>query len=172
MLAPAIFVKLIFRNFGWNDNVKSSFWIVGTSWMGWGRPRWDWHMGMSYLTFLNSQLFKNIAYVGSFKHFFLFHLFFTCRYFTTWPRPALTAVSLVQCVTCVVCHCNWKTRELNVSVTFALITAGLGLEQLMPPPSMRESYRTHLILGSEDLFSVYLTQRELRISNYFEKQKN
>ena len=121
------------------------------------------------LTSLDPQLFKNIAYVGSFKHFSV-QLFFY-MYFTTRPRPALTAVSLVQCVTCVVCHCNWKTRELNVSVTFALITAGLGWEQLIPPPSMRESYRTHLILGSEDLFSVYLTQRELRISNYFEKQK-
>ena len=33
-----------------------------------------WHMGMSYLTSLNPQLFKNIAYVGSFKHF-LFNFF-------------------------------------------------------------------------------------------------
>ena len=152
-LVPVTFVNLIFRNFAWNDDVKSFFLHCGDQ-----------------LTSLNPQLFKNIAYVGSFKHVSVQLLFY--MYFTTRPRPALTAVSLVQCVTCVVCHCNWKTRKLNVSVTFALITAGQGLEQLMPPPSMRESYRTHLILGSEDLFSVYLTQRELRISNYFEKQRN
>ena len=65
----------IFRNFGWNDNVKSFFCIVGTSWMGWGRVEWYWHMGMSYLTSLNTQLFKNIAYVGSFGHI-LFNLIF------------------------------------------------------------------------------------------------
>ena len=33
-------------------------------------------MGLSYLTSLNPQLFKNIAYVGSFKHFSV-QLFFT-----------------------------------------------------------------------------------------------
>ena len=37
--------------------------------MGWGRVEWYWHMGMSYLTSLNPQLSKNIAYVGSFEHF-------------------------------------------------------------------------------------------------------
>ena len=60
------FVNLIFRNFAWNDDVKSFFCIVGTSWMGCGRVEWYWHMAMSYLTSLNPQLFKNIAYVGSF----------------------------------------------------------------------------------------------------------
>ena len=69
MLVPVTFVNQIFRNFGWNDNVKSFFCIVGTSWMGWGRVEWYWQMGMSYLTSLNAQLSKNIAYVGSFKHF-------------------------------------------------------------------------------------------------------
>ena len=59
----------IFRNFGWNDNVKSFFCIVGMSWMGWGWVEWHWHMGMSYLTSLNTQLFKNITYVGSFGHY-------------------------------------------------------------------------------------------------------
>ena len=34
-------------------------------------------MGMSYLTPLNPQLFKNIAYVGSFEHSSV-QLFFTC----------------------------------------------------------------------------------------------
>ena len=62
------FVNLIFRNFAWNDDVKSFFGIVGTSWMGWGWVEWDWHMGMSYFTSLNPQLFRNIAYVGFFKH--------------------------------------------------------------------------------------------------------
>ena len=75
MLEPATFVNQIFRNFGWNDNVKSFFCIVGTSWMGWGRVEWYWHTGMSYLTSLNTQLFKNIAYVGSFGHI-LFNLIF------------------------------------------------------------------------------------------------
>ena len=68
MLVPVTFVNQIFKNFGWIDNVKSFFCIVGTSWMGWGRVEWYWHMGMSYLTSLNTQLFKNIAYVGSFKN--------------------------------------------------------------------------------------------------------
>ena len=49
----ATFVNLIFRNLDWNDNVKSFFCIVGTSWMGWGRVEWHWHMGMSYLTSLS-----------------------------------------------------------------------------------------------------------------------
>ena len=49
----ATFVKVIFRNFGWDDNVKSFFWV-----------EWYSQMGMSYLTSLNTQLFKNIAYVG------------------------------------------------------------------------------------------------------------
>ena len=75
MLEAATFVNQIFRNFGWNDSVKSFFCIVGTSWMGWGRVEWHWHMGMSYLTSLNTQLFKNIAYVGSFGHI-LFNLIF------------------------------------------------------------------------------------------------
>ena len=75
MLVPVTFVNQIFRNFAWNDDVKSFFCIVGTSWMGWGRVEWYWHMGMSYLTSLNTQLFKNIAYVGSFGHI-LFNLIF------------------------------------------------------------------------------------------------
>ena len=62
--------NLIFRNFAWNDNVKSFFGMVGISWMGCGRGEWCWHMGMSYLTSLNLQLFKNIAYAGSFEQFF------------------------------------------------------------------------------------------------------
>ena len=57
--------------------------------MGCGRVEWYSHMGMSYLTSLNPQLFKNIAYVGSFKHFSV-QLFY--MYFATQPRPALTAV--------------------------------------------------------------------------------
>ena len=28
--------------------------------MGWGRVEWHWHMGMSYFTSLNTQLFKNM----------------------------------------------------------------------------------------------------------------
>ena len=48
---------------------KLFFCIVGTSWMGWGRVEWYWHMGMSYLTSLNTHIFKNIAYVGSYEHF-------------------------------------------------------------------------------------------------------
>ena len=61
-LVPATFVNQIFLNFAGNDDVKSFFCIVGTSWMGWGRVEWYWHMGMSYLTSFNPQLFKNIAY--------------------------------------------------------------------------------------------------------------
>ena len=76
-LVPATFVNRIFLNFAGNDDVKSFFCIVGTSWMGCGRVEWYWHMGMSYLTSLNPQLFKNIAYVGSFEHFSV-QLFFTC----------------------------------------------------------------------------------------------
>ena len=83
-LVAATFVNLIFRT--WNDDIKSYFCIVGTSWMGWGRVEWYWHMGMSYLTYLNPQLFKNIAYVGSFKHFSV-QLFYTTR-----PSPSLTTV--------------------------------------------------------------------------------
>ena len=44
---------------------------------------------MSYLTSLNPELFQNIAYLGSFKHFVL--ICFTCI-FATRPSPALTAV--------------------------------------------------------------------------------
>ena len=44
---------------------KELFCIVGTSWMGWGRVEWDWHMGMSYLISLNPKLLKNIAYFHS-----------------------------------------------------------------------------------------------------------
>ena len=44
---------------------------------------------MSYLTSLNPQVFQNIAYLGSFKHFVL--ICFTCI-FATRPSPALTAV--------------------------------------------------------------------------------
>ena len=76
-LLPVTLVNLIFRNFAWNDDVKSFFCIVGTSWMGLVRVDWHWHMGMSYLTSLNPQLIKNIAYVGSFEHFSV-QLFFTC----------------------------------------------------------------------------------------------
>ena len=77
-LVPATFVYLIFKNFAWNDDVKSFFLeIVGTSWMGCGRVEWYWHMGMSNLTSLDPQLSKNIAYVGSFAHFSV-QPFFTC----------------------------------------------------------------------------------------------
>ena len=71
-------MNLIFRNFAWNDDVKSFFCIEGTSWMGCGRVEWYWDMGTSYLTSLNHQLFKNKAYVGSFNHFsvqILLHVF-------------------------------------------------------------------------------------------------
>ena len=51
--------------------------IVGTSWIGWGQVKWDGHMWMSYLTSLNPQLFKNIAYVGSFGHYPV-QISFTC----------------------------------------------------------------------------------------------
>ena len=47
-------------------------------------------MGMSCFTSLNSQLFKNIAYVGYFKHF---SVQFFYIYFATQPRPLLTAVN-------------------------------------------------------------------------------
>ena len=70
MLVPVTFVNLIFRNFGWNDNVKSFFCIVGTSWIGWGRVEWHWHMGMSYLTSLNPQLFKKYSICWVFQAFF------------------------------------------------------------------------------------------------------
>ena len=53
----------------WTRLVQSFICIVWTSWMVCGQVEWDWHMGMSYLTSLNPQLSKNIAYVGSFKHF-------------------------------------------------------------------------------------------------------
>ena len=46
-------------------------------------------MGMSYLTSVNPQLFKNVAYVGSFEHF---SVQFFYMHFATRPRPALTAV--------------------------------------------------------------------------------
>ena len=92
-LVPVTFVNLIFRNFAWNDDVKSFFCIVGTSWMGWGRVEWYWHMGMSCYASLNSQLFKNIAYVGSFKHFSVeLVLTLFCLYFATQTSPSLTAV--------------------------------------------------------------------------------
>ena len=51
-----------FQEFSWNDDIKSFFVL-------WGRVEWYWHMGMSYLTSLNPQLFKNTAYVGLFERF-------------------------------------------------------------------------------------------------------
>ena len=42
-------------------------------------------MGISYLTSLNPQLFKNIAYVGSFKHFSVQHAF-TRGLIMSWPN--------------------------------------------------------------------------------------
>ena len=45
-----------------------------------------------YLTSLNPQLFKNIAYVGSFKHFSV-QLFY--MYFATRPRASLTEVHFI-----------------------------------------------------------------------------
>ena len=74
-----------------NDDVKSFFCIVGTSWMGWGRFEWDWHMGMSYLT-SSIQLFKNIAYVGSLKYFSV-EIHFT-MYFLISLIPLLTTYPL------------------------------------------------------------------------------
>ena len=47
-------------------------------------------MGMSYLTSLNTQLFKNMHMLGL-SCIFLLNFFY--MYFATWPRPALTAVS-------------------------------------------------------------------------------
>ena len=75
------FVKLIFRNFGWNDNVRSFFAL-------WGRVEWAgaklngidtwvcdiWHPWT-----------KNIAYVGSFKHFSVQHAF-TKGLKLSWPN--------------------------------------------------------------------------------------
>ena len=52
-LMTVTFVKLIFRNFVWNDDVKNLFCIVGTN-----------RKGISYLTFLNPQLFKIIHMLG------------------------------------------------------------------------------------------------------------
>ena len=71
--------------------------IVGTSWIGWGQVKWDGHMWMSYLTSLNPQVFQNIAYLGSFKHFVL--ICFTCI-FATRPSPALTAVVYILNIWC------------------------------------------------------------------------
>ena len=53
----------------------------------------DFQLGMSYLTSLNPQLFKNIAYVGSFEHFSV-QLFFY-MYSATRPRPALRGCSYI-----------------------------------------------------------------------------
>ena len=86
------FCKPNFQDFCQKWWRKELFCIVGTSWMGWGRVKWDWHMEMSYLTTLNPQLLKNIAYVGSFKLFSV-QLFFY-KYFATRPRASLTAVTI------------------------------------------------------------------------------
>ena len=48
-------------------------------------------MGMSYLTSLNTQLFKNIAYVGSFGHYPV-QIAFTCILLSSF-FPLITAVS-------------------------------------------------------------------------------
>ena len=76
---------------------------MGTSWRGWRRVEWDWHMRMSYLTSLNPQLFENIAYVGSFKYF-LFNLFY--MYFATCP--SLTAVTKRMRASLLQVCSNWE----------------------------------------------------------------
>ena len=46
MHVRATFVSLIFRNFAWNDGIKSFFCILGASWVGWGQVEWYWHVGI------------------------------------------------------------------------------------------------------------------------------
>ena len=72
--------------------------------MGWGRVEWDWHMGMSYLTSLNTQLFKNIAYVGSFGHI-LFNLIFNVN--------SNLAESSANCSACSYCELKHIVKILR-----------------------------------------------------------
>ena len=61
----------------------------------WGRVEWDWHMEMSYLTSVNPQLFKNIAYVGYF-HVFCPFIYSTHNSSEAQPCEVLPS-SIVQC---------------------------------------------------------------------------
>ena len=61
------FVTLIFRNFPWNDDVKSFICTVGMSWMSWGRVEWYWHLRMSYLTSLDHQVLKKYSICWVFR---------------------------------------------------------------------------------------------------------
>ena len=62
-LVPVTFVNLIFRNFAWNDDVKSFFLHCRMSWM----VLTPWNVIFDILE--PSDFQKNIAYIGSFEHF-------------------------------------------------------------------------------------------------------
>ena len=108
----ATFVNLIFRNFACNDDLKTFFCIVGTSWIGRCRVEWDWHMGMTYLTSLNPQLPKKKHMLGI-SIIFLFNFFYI--YFATRPRPSKVyqnpSISWTKKIK--VISCDW-TRALSV----------------------------------------------------------
>ena len=71
---PATFVNLVFQEFllNWWSNLL--FCIVGTSWMGWGRVEWDWHMGMSYI-------FDTLDAFQKYCMWWVFHAFFSSSFF-------------------------------------------------------------------------------------------
>ena len=73
-------------------------------------------MGMSYLTSLNTQLFKNIAYVGSFGHYTV-HITFTCILLSSFFRSYNSSEQIVYifylyfCISDRVAQCGWGAGD-------------------------------------------------------------
>ena len=89
-LDAATFVNQIFRNFGWNDNVKSFFLHCGDELNGLG-PSWMvLTHGNVIFDILEPPAFQKYSICWVFRAFFCSTFFY--MYFATRPRPALTAV--------------------------------------------------------------------------------
>ena len=83
--------------------------------MGWGWVEWDWHPWTEF-DILEPQAFKNIANVGSFKHFFVQLSFYMC--FATRPIPMLTScpVSYQLCTFRTNCLTTRRQRDNKATV--------------------------------------------------------
>ena len=86
----ATFVNQIFRNFGWNDNVKSFFLHCGDELNG---------LGPSWMVLTDENVIFDILEPSAFQKYSICWVFqaFLCstffyKYFATRPRPALTSV--------------------------------------------------------------------------------
>ena len=103
--------------------------------MGWGRVEWYWHMGMSYLTSLNPQLFKNIAYVWSFKHFSV-QLFFT--FYIFYKTSANSSDMAMGAIIDNLCQKNSQSLGKTLIREFWVY---LGTAQIVirPPPALKRA---------------------------------